>query len=84
MLLELHTLYRMVKSPTADEFYIVQRHYCTQMYLNNLCTNHCVEQCSQSLMGVFDYSLGEFVINPNGALVVALRMAVHGAINQSY
>lgn len=83
MPIELRTLCQMVKSPDADEFNIVRRHYCTQMYLNNLCTTHCLEQCSQTIQRAFDLSRGEFVINPYGALVMALRTLVHQAVSQS-
>ena len=77
MQIELHTLRRMVKSPAADEFYIVRRHYCTQMVLFGLCTTHCLKQCTRNIQRAFDRSTGEFVLNQCGALVMALRDIVY-------
>ena len=84
MQIELHTLRRMVKSPAADEFYIVRRHYCTQMYLHNLCTTHCLKQCARNIQRAFDRSRGEFVLNQYGALVMALRDIVYTETSKSH
>ncbi len=80
MPIEYPTLRRMVKSPNAEEFHIVRRHYCTQMYLNSLCSTHCLEQCSKAIQSAFEFSRGEFILYPRKALVGAARQEVYRAL----
>ena len=67
----------------AKNFAIILRHYCTQMYLNNLCTQNCIS-CKPNLLRAFDFARGEFILNPKGALVFICREIVGDAAAKAH
>lgn len=83
MQVDMKTLYRMGQKPSANDLIVIRRHYCTQMYLNNLCTTKCIFQCKDNISRAFDYSYGEFVLKPSGAMVYFLRGLVGEEIRLS-
>ncbi len=75
MQLNMEILCQMVGKIDGEDFYIILRHYCTQMYLINLCTQEC-NSCKPNLLLGFEFARGEFILNPKGALVFACREIV--------
>jgi hypothetical protein len=75
MQLNIKVLCQMVGNIDGEEFCIILRHYCTQMYLNSLCTQDCVS-CTPNLLSAFDFARGDFILNKKGALVFACREIV--------
>ena len=84
MQLNMKALYRMVGKANSAEFAIIRRHYCSQMYLNNLCTQKCIADCKANILRAFDYASGEFVLNRYGALVYICREIVGQAVEAAH
>ena len=84
MQLNMKALYRMVGKADGAEIAIIRRHYCSQMYLNNLCTQKCIADCKASILHAFLYSQGEFVLNKYGALVYICREIVGQAVEVAH
>lgn len=78
MQLNMKVLCRMVGKIDGEDYAIITRHYCTQMYLHNLCTQNCIA-CKPNLLRAFDFARGEFILNPKGSLVFACRAIVGDA-----
>ncbi len=78
MQLNIKALCQMVGIIESEDFAIINRHYCTQMYLSNLCTQDCAS-CKPNLLRAFDFARGEFILNPKGALVFICREIVGDA-----
>ncbi len=83
MQLNMEILCQLVEKIDGDDFTIILRHYCTQMYLNNLCTQDCIS-CTSNLLRAFNFARGEFIINPKGALVSICREIVGDAAAKSH
>ena len=78
MQIDMRTLMRMVRHPKPNDLLIIHRHYCTQMYLNNLCTRKCEKQCLMNMVKAWDYAYGEFVLKPGGGALVFIFREIVG------
>ena len=84
MKIPMKTLWRIVDKPDGGELAIVQRHYCTQMYLHNMCSTYCTEDCAANLRRAFDFSRGDFIRNKHAALVGSIRQVIHDAVQREH
>ena len=84
MKIPMRTLWRIIDKPDGGELAIVHRHYCTQMYLHDMCTTHCQDDCARNLKRAFDFSRGEFIKNKHAALVGSIRQVIHDATQREH
>ena len=85
MNISMKTLWQMVNNPKPDgaDLAILQRHFCSQLYLNNLCTTHCMDDCCPHVEKLFDLARGEFILKPKAMLVGCCRQVVSDIIHEA-